>query len=80
MIDYWFEGKYFLKGQVCFICMEEDHLIDFDVHTKYRLIPSATNSENQKSKFLKKVPIKCVNQFNCLEFNILILMIEKKVL
>ena len=38
MIPYWFEGKYFLKGQVCFICLKEDHRIDFDCHTMYQLI------------------------------------------
>ena len=33
----WFEGKYFLKGKVCFICMDEEHRIDFDCQTIYRL-------------------------------------------
>ena len=37
MTPRWFEGKYFLKGKVCFICLQDEHRIDFDCHTLYRL-------------------------------------------
>ena len=37
MGGYWFEGKYFLSGKGCFICMDKDHRIEFDCHTLYRL-------------------------------------------
>ena len=37
IIPYWFEGKYFLSGKGCFICMDKKHLIDFDPYNIYRL-------------------------------------------
>ena len=43
MVPHWFDGMYFLKGTVCFICMDEGHLIDFDCHTIYKFLNQPKN-------------------------------------